>query len=157
MDNVSFSIRDSLHPDELGWVAPFFLGKQQQKNHPLGFRREPPPSGVPSRMRALSEGSRRFVEVIFFHHGSPEVGFLGLLTILCVLVLEPLLPHFKVSMTVTPSPTTWPHFHVPFPGYGIPWPLLPSPQTPPILSSGLSLLTVANVSALKPCNVRHFP
>lgn len=29
--NVSFSILDSLHPDELGWVAPFFLGKQQQK------------------------------------------------------------------------------------------------------------------------------
>ena len=144
----------------MSWAGlhPSFLGNNNRsKNHPLGIRREPPPLGVPSRMRALSEGSRRCVEVIFFHHGSPEAGVLGLLTILCVLVLEPLLPHFKVSMTVAPSPTTRPRFHAPFPGYGIPWPLLPSPQTPPILSSGLSLLTVANVSALKPCNVRHFP
>lgn len=118
----------------MSWAGlhPSFLGSHNRnKNYPLGARRvHPLLGGVPLQRRALSEGSRRHAEVIFHHHDLSEPGVLSLFTILCFLFLGPLLPQFKVSVSVSPSPITWPSFHELFPGYGIPWPLLPSPQTP---------------------------
>lgn len=117
----------------MSWAGlyPSFSGSNNRsKNYCLGARMVSPLLGVPSRRRALSEGSRRHVEVIFHHHDPPEASFLSLLTMMCVLFLGPSCLTSKSQCLCRQVPIMWPYLHEPFSGYGIPWPLLPSPQTP---------------------------